>query len=150
MSLSNCSLYFLFVSPLRHSNLNASSFTCHTSDYFSPSWHALFLDRPHVQFFLCCFGFLSYFMGFQSMAMLLGTCVITMGTVGLMADCSRGLCWPDAARLSQAAGRSAALCPPECAHCHSLLHTPSILYFPVRDLHPSVIPLSSVSQTEGF
>lgn len=92
----------------------------------------------------------SHFTGLKSMDMLLGTCAITTSSVRLMADGSKGLCWPDAGRLSQAAGRSAALCWSECAHCHSLLHTPSILYFPVRDLHPSVIPLSSVPQTEGF
>lgn len=79
--------------------------------------------------------------------------VITPGSVCLLADCCRGLCWPDAGLLSQAAGftgRGTVLCLPECAHCHPLQRTPSILYFPVRDLHPSVIPLSSVSQTEGF
>lgn len=75
--------------------------------------------------------------------------VITPGSVRLLADCCRVLCWPDAGLLSQAAGRGTVLCLPECAHCHSLQHTPSILYFPVRDLHPSVIPLSSVPQTEG-
>lgn len=48
------------------------------------------------------------------------------------------------------AGRGTVLCLPECAHCHPLQHTPSLLYFPARDLHPSVIPLSSVPQTEGF
>lgn len=79
--------------------------------------------------------------------------VITPGSMRLLADCCRGQCWPDAGLLSQAAGfagRGTVLCLPECAHCHPLQHTPSILYIPVRDLHPSVIPLSSVPQTEGF
>lgn len=79
--------------------------------------------------------------------------VITPGSVLLPADRCRRLYWPDAGLLLQAAGfagRGAVLCLPECAHCHSLQHTPSILYFPVRDLNPSVIPLSSVPQTEGF
>lgn len=79
--------------------------------------------------------------------------VITPGSVRLLADCCRTLYCPDAGLLSQAAGlcgRGAVLCPPECVHCHPLQCTPSILYFPARDLQPSVIPLSSVPQTEGF
>lgn len=41
------------------------------------------------------------------------------------------------------ATRSTVLCPPECAHCHTIQHTPSILYFPVRDFHhpSSLCPL---------
>ncbi|KAK5605823.1 hypothetical protein CRENBAI_005331, partial [Crenichthys baileyi] len=37
-----------------------------------------------------------------------------------------------------------------CVCLNVLIVTPSMLYFPVRDLHPSVIPLSTVPQTRGF
>lgn len=116
--------------------------------------HLLFRDCPHVSlFFHSCSVFPLLFYLVPVNRSVVRDLVITLGSVWLLADCCRGLCWPDAGVLSQAAGfavRGNVLCLPECAHCHPLQHTPSILYFPVRDLHPSVIPLSSVPQTEGF
>lgn len=115
----------------------------------SPLPHAPRLDCPHVSpFFLLWFVFplLFYLVAFNSS--FVQDLVITPGSVRLTAV--GGLCWPDAGLLSQAAGRGTVLCLPECAHCHHLQHAPSILYFPVRDLHPSVIPLSSVPKTEDF
>lgn len=71
------------------------------------------------------------------------TSVITPSWEQLMAKCCAGL----HSQLRRAKLHCVSL---NGIHCHPLQHTPSILYFPVRDLRPSVIPLSSVPHSEGF
>ncbi|TNN76257.1 hypothetical protein EYF80_013545 [Liparis tanakae] len=65
-------------------------------------------------------------------------------------SCCRGLMLGYSRRPLASRAEAPYCARPECAHCRPLQRTPSTLYFPARDLSPSVIPLSSVPQTEGF
>lgn len=146
LSFSNCAIIFHFLcSFIEHA---PSDKFCFRLLQFS-SWIAC---MPSPYSFSSALCFLLFYLVPVNMTVVQDL-VITPDSVRLLADCCRVLYWPDAGLLSQAAGfagRGTVLYLPECAHCHPLQRTPSILYFPARDLHPSVIPLSSVSQTEGL
>lgn len=141
-------LYFIFVFFAASSNIHLLTNVCfHLLQFIS--WIAC---MPCPYSFSSALCFLLFYLVPVNRTVVQDL-VITPGSVWFLADCCRVLYWPDAGLLSQAAGfagRGTVLYLPECAHCHPLQRTPSILYFPARDLHPSVIPLSSVSQTEGL
>lgn len=90
---------------------------------------------PSIFFYLAECSLLFYVLVHRNVSQAL---LITAGTARLLTDCCRLLRWSDSGLLSEAAARSSVLCLAECAHCGPAQHTPSTLYFPVRDLlHPS-------------
>jgi len=88
-------------------------------------------------FFLFCFVFpLLFYLVPVNRSVVQDSVMTTSCCAGLMLDYSR--------RLLASRAEALYCVRPECAHCRPSQHTPSTLYFPARDLYPSVIPLSSV------
>lgn len=106
-----------------------------------------------LSFFLLCAVFpLSFYLVSVNRSVVQDL-VITPESVWLLADCCRGTvlawCWATLTGCWLYWPKHCIVSVWKCS-LSPLQHTPSTLCFRVRDLNPSVIPLSSVLQTEGF